>query len=67
MVARLGGKSHIVVWQQPIEECVGEPAIVLNTYAGTIELKQGVMEILVTTECVPDLIKALHMARKAHP
>ena len=64
MVAKLSGKNHIVVWQQPVEECIGEPAIVLTVYGGTIELKQGVIEIMITTECVPDLIKALKLATR---
>lgn len=63
MIYMLSKVPTVILWQEPIEAPVGEPAIAILAYADTLVLRQGSHEINVSIECVSELIKALKQVR----
>lgn len=66
MIYTIGKVPTMILWQEPKEAVVGEPALALLQYTDTLVIKQGSKEINVSMECVPELIKALKMIQVPH-
>lgn len=64
MIESYGKGGPVIFWQQPKSEDnpIGEPAIVLKKYIGTLQLSQEGRTIIITDEVIPEFIRAIRLA-----